>query len=49
VLDTRLMSGWRLAGAGTAVGAGGGTGKPVAGVTVPVRDLSVAGVQDGLF
>jgi hypothetical protein len=45
VLDTRLMSGWQVVGVGTGVG----TRERIAGVTVPVRDLSVGGVQDGLF
>lgn len=42
VLDTRLMRGWELA----PVGEGGGAGR---GVTVPVTDVRVGGVQSGLF
>ncbi|MEU1123313.1 DUF2797 domain-containing protein [Streptomyces sp. NPDC005899] len=38
VLDTRLVTGWDLVGAGTR-----------AGVTVPVTAVGAAGVQDGLF
>ncbi|MFI0964428.1 DUF2797 domain-containing protein [Streptomyces sp. NPDC021080] len=45
VLDTRLMTGWELTGAGAADVAGG------SGITFPVREAppADAGVQDGLF
>ncbi|MFJ5224094.1 DUF2797 domain-containing protein [Streptomyces sp. NPDC088400] len=46
VLDTRLMRGWELVGADmNGAGPAGGGGA----VTVPVRDVSGGGVQDGLF
>ncbi|MFF4539837.1 DUF2797 domain-containing protein [Streptomyces aureus] len=44
VLDTRLMTGWELTGAGAADGARD------PGITFPVREVSAdPGVQDGLF
>ncbi len=44
VLDTRLMTGWELTGAGAANGARD------PGITFPVREVSAdPGVQDGLF
>ncbi|MFF3754136.1 DUF2797 domain-containing protein [Streptomyces sp. NPDC002018] len=45
VLDTRLMTGWELAGDGVGRGAAGAGGA----ITVPVRALSGGDVQDGLF